>query len=178
MLIAITGISGSGKDTLGKFLSEYGINKLVSYTTRPIRDGEIDGEDYHFINKDKYSKLNKANSVNYAGNFYSFSAEDIEKLSTPDVRKYSVVNKDGLDYFKKFIENPKDNLIHVHIKVSIDESVWRMRERGDSEDAIQSRVDYYNSKEKDLAKELENSADYVLEGSLKAYKELAEKLSA
>lgn len=177
MLIVITGTSGSGKDTLGRFLSEYGINKLVSYTTRPIRDGEIDGEDYHFVSEDEYDKLNKANGVTYAGNFYSFSLEDVEALSNSDVRKYSVVNKDGLDYFKKAIKSSRESVIHVHIKVSIDEAAWRMRERGDSEESIQSRVDYYNSTEKELIEELENSADYVLEGSLKAYKELAEKLS-
>ena len=49
-LITITGPSGAGKDTVAWMLSEMsGYKVLCSYTTRPKRDGEIDGVEHHFV---------------------------------------------------------------------------------------------------------------------------------
>ena len=49
-LITITGPSGAGKDTVARMLSEMsGYKVLCSYTTRPMRDGEIDGVEHHFV---------------------------------------------------------------------------------------------------------------------------------
>ena len=172
MLVVITGISGSGKDTLGSYLSEYGITKLVSYTTREIREGETDGVDYHFLNMGEYENLNKANNVQYAGNYYSFSEEDIVALSG-DTYKYSVVNQNGLEYFKENVSN----IIHVHMKVSIEDAVKRMEQRGDTKESIQSRINYYNETEKHIVNKMESIADYVLEGILEEYKHFAKELS-
>lgn len=175
MLIAITGISGSGKDTFGEYLKENGVSKLLSYTTRKIREGEKNGEDYYFLSKEEYKKLDKANDVFYAGNNYSFSNEDIKKISSEkDMVKYSVVNDNGLNYFKEVI--PKENLIHVHLNVNIEEAIKRMKERGDSNESIESRVQYYKEVETITSKILEKNADYVLEGSLEDYKEFAKTL--
>ena len=46
IIIAIVGASGSGKTTLSKYLQrKYGIPAIVSTTTRPRREGEVEGED-------------------------------------------------------------------------------------------------------------------------------------
>lgn len=47
----IMGKSSSGKDTIYKRLSERmpELQRIVPYTTRPIRDGEQDGVEYHFV---------------------------------------------------------------------------------------------------------------------------------
>lgn len=51
-LITITGPSGAGKDTVALMLSDLvGYKVLCSYTTRPKREGEIDGVDHHFVEK-------------------------------------------------------------------------------------------------------------------------------
>ncbi len=50
IIIAIVGASGSGKTTLSKYLQrKYGIPAIVSTTTRPRREGEVEGEDYFFV---------------------------------------------------------------------------------------------------------------------------------
>lgn len=46
--IVIVGRGGSGKDFLRKKFQEKGFKYCVSYTSRPIREGEIDGKDYIF----------------------------------------------------------------------------------------------------------------------------------
>ena len=51
-LITITGPSGAGKDTVARMLSEIsGYKVLCSYTTRPKRDGEVDGWQHYFVEK-------------------------------------------------------------------------------------------------------------------------------
>ena len=53
-VVAICGKSGSGKDTIMKeILKRYpnSFKPIVSYTTRPRREYETEGIDYHFISK-------------------------------------------------------------------------------------------------------------------------------
>lgn len=50
-IFCIMGKSATGKDTIYKKLlqnSELGLRRIVSYTTRPIREGEKEGIEYHF----------------------------------------------------------------------------------------------------------------------------------
>jgi len=51
-IYCVMGKSASGKDTLFKRLLEESpkMKKLVLYTTRPMREGERDGVEYHFVN--------------------------------------------------------------------------------------------------------------------------------
>jgi guanylate kinase len=52
MIIVLVGASGSGKSALEKEISShYGYNKVISYTTRPKRENEVNGRDYHFISE-------------------------------------------------------------------------------------------------------------------------------
>lgn len=56
-IFAIAGKAGSGKDTIIKKLMEkYNskFHKIVSCTTRPKREGEIDGVDYHFVTPEQF----------------------------------------------------------------------------------------------------------------------------
>ena len=57
-LIVIVAPSGTGKSTLiSKLKKEFPfITESVSFTTRPKREGELDGVHYHFISKDEFSK--------------------------------------------------------------------------------------------------------------------------
>lgn len=54
MIYIIMGKSATGKDTIFARLikdKELGLTRIVPYTTRPIRAGEIDGEEYHFVDE-------------------------------------------------------------------------------------------------------------------------------
>lgn len=60
MIFYIIGKSASGKDTLyDKLMKEaLGLKTYIIYTTRPKRDGEKEGHEYHFVDK-KYIEDNK-----------------------------------------------------------------------------------------------------------------------
>ena len=61
----LMGKSSSGKDTIYKKVLEelpY-LKKIISYTTRPIRQGEVDGEEYYFVNEETLAKLEREDRV-------------------------------------------------------------------------------------------------------------------
>ncbi|MGV0005037.1 MAG: guanylate kinase [Candidatus Porifericomitaceae bacterium WSBS_2022_MAG_OTU9] len=60
-LFIISGASGTGKTSLvrGLLQSEPGVGLSVSHTTRPPRQGEIDGRDYHFVSNQQFSQMQK-----------------------------------------------------------------------------------------------------------------------
>lgn len=52
LIICIVGASGSGKTTASMILQQlFGWNPIVSYTTRPKRDGEKNGRDHWFVKR-------------------------------------------------------------------------------------------------------------------------------
>lgn len=58
-IVALMGESGSGKDTiLHNIMEKYPsyFNEIISCTTRPPREGEKDGVNYHFLSIDEFTK--------------------------------------------------------------------------------------------------------------------------
>ena len=57
-MVILSSPSGAGKTTLVKLLSERkGFITSISHTTRIPRSNEVDGEDYHFVNTEKFEKM-------------------------------------------------------------------------------------------------------------------------
>lgn len=62
----LMGKSSSGKDTIyNKLISNKDLNlhKIVSYTTRPIREGELEGREYHFVDESRMGELDKEGRI-------------------------------------------------------------------------------------------------------------------
>ena len=65
-LFLIMGKSASGKDTLYKdIVARFGdeLGTVVPYTTRPIREGEREGVEYHFITESEMKAMDEAGKV-------------------------------------------------------------------------------------------------------------------
>ena len=65
-LFYIIGKSSTGKDTIYKKLYEkkdLKLNPLVMYTTRPIREKEVDGREYHFVDDTVLKQLEQDGKV-------------------------------------------------------------------------------------------------------------------
>lgn len=65
-IFCLIGKSSCGKDTLYKRILSEGslpLKTLVSYTTRPIRDGETDGVEYYFLTEKQLAALELENKI-------------------------------------------------------------------------------------------------------------------
>lgn len=59
LMFILSSPSGTGKTTIARRLLEHDghIRMSVSATTRPIRPGEVDGRDYHFVSQDQFDRM-------------------------------------------------------------------------------------------------------------------------
>lgn len=62
VLFVLSSPSGAGKSTIARKLlaADDGINMSVSATTRPMRPGEVDGTDYHFVDLERFREMTAA----------------------------------------------------------------------------------------------------------------------
>jgi guanylate kinase len=83
-VFVITGPSGVGKGTLIRELLGRvpGLELSVSATTRKPREGEVDGRDYHFLDRDEFERRAAANEflehATYSGNRYGTLRSEVE----------------------------------------------------------------------------------------------------
>lgn len=155
-MIILVGESASGKSTIEKILAdEYGYKRTVSYTTRPPREGEVNGIDYHFISEDEYTeKFNSGYFVEtgaYNGWFYGTTREQYDENTV------CVLTPHGLRQIKKnFGEN---NISTFYIKVPRRDRLIKILQRGDNVDEAirrnQSDVGQYDG--------IEDEVDFVIE---------------
>ena len=79
ILFVVSAPSGAGKTSLVKGLIDggSGVRLSVSYTTRAPRDGEADGRDYHFVTRERFTRMREAGefleSAEVYGNLYGTS---------------------------------------------------------------------------------------------------------
>jgi guanylate kinase len=90
MLFVISGPSGCGKSTLVKHVMST-LPKVafsVSHTTRPRREGEEEGTDYYFLEKDKFdTMIAEGRLAEWAvvhGNYYGTSKRELEQRASGD----------------------------------------------------------------------------------------------
>ena len=90
-LITITGPSGAGKDTVARMLSEMGgYQVLCSYTTRPKREGEIDGVEHHFVKQCNVPRDKMVAYTQYGGYEYWVTIDHVTD------KAIYVIDEDGL----------------------------------------------------------------------------------
>lgn len=129
-MIVLVGESASGKSSIEKYLvHNYNYKKIVSYTTRPPRDGEIDGEDYHFISVEQFESLREqgffAETAVYRNWCYGTAKEDC----TDD--KIAVLTPHGLRQLKKI---DGINIVSFYISVPRRDRLIKLLQRGDDVD--------------------------------------------
>ena len=129
MIIALLGASGSGKSEIEKILSsKYEYKKIVSYTTRKPRNGEVHGKDYYFISNEQFiTSLSNDVFAEYdeysQGRLYGTVKEDY--INNED--KVVVLTPHGLRQLKKNI--PDINIFSVFVNSNLGTRVKRYIDR-------------------------------------------------
>ena len=109
--IIVSSPSGAGKSSVCDAILRKceDVEYSVSYTTRPIRGSEVDGEDYHFVSEDKFKNMIEQDEflewAEYIGYYYVTSRKIIqEKLSRNKFVILDIETKGAIKFIKKMPE--------------------------------------------------------------------------
>lgn len=148
-LILVSGHSGGGKTTIMRSLMD---NEIVSFTTRDKRKGEVDGKDYKYITKEQFHNLKDNDKliewVEYSNNFYGIDQQEFDS-KIKSGHTFCIVDFHGMQQFKKIY----DDCVTIFIYTPVFQAYRQMKERGDSEDKVLTRLKTYEE-------ELSNRGEY------------------
>ena len=114
----LMGKSSSGKDTMFKKLiedKELALKTIVGYTTRPMREGETEGIEYHFVDEDTMKSLENEGRVierrSYGtvhGVWNYFTVDDGERLQRALDRERTQDKPRYAEMCRRFLADEKD----------------------------------------------------------------------
>ena len=157
-MVIIMGKTSCGKDTVvNELISKHGFHKCVTYTTRPMRDGEKQDITYHFITEDDFKQKIRENffaeyksyDTEFGIWYYGVALEDVENA---DDKTVIILTPDGYgDVIKKVKNKPKSIYIYAN-NSTIKE---RLINRGDDPKEAQRRLEHDNIDFKDVETEVD-----------------------
>lgn len=137
-LIVLSAPSGAGKTTVARYLLETipGAVFSVSATTRPRRNGEVDGRDYHFLSRPEFERcIREGELVEYEeifGNYYgTLRSATEDALQQGKVMIFDVDVEGALSLKRAY---PNDTFLLFIAPPSLEELERRLRHRGTERD--------------------------------------------
>lgn len=132
LLIVISGPSGAGKDTILQRMKERELpfHFVVTATTRPRRDNEIDGRDYFFVSKDEFARMiDEDELIEYAivyGDYKGIPKQQVRDALASGKDVIMRIDVQGAETVRKLA--PEAMLIFITVD-SEEELFNRLRER-------------------------------------------------
>lgn len=143
-IFCILGESGSGKDTLVEYtLKEFKLKlkPVLSYTDRPMRDGEQNGKEHIFLSKDEMTEFLNSNKKDIAA--YTQIGETgyryCAMTSVIDRSDIYIIDPNGLKEFKERTGD-RYNIVSIYIDCPLQERRKRAEKRGDDVAKFEARV--------------------------------------
>ena len=157
MIIVLVGKTASGKTTVANELCKHhGYKRIVTYTTRPMRENEIQDVDYHFISDEQFNKMVENNEFteykryNTAHGVWSYGSVVTYEQEISDDYYVIILTPQGLRDLSKRMSR----YIAFYLNVGFESQLERLKKRGDEEQQIIKRL--IND-----AKDFENVLDIV-----------------
>ena len=157
----VMGKSSSGKDTIYKCLRERHpeYRAVVPYTTRPIREGERDGEEYFFVTEEEMDRLKDSGKIielrsynTQCGVWNYFTVDD----GQIDIKRGNYLMMGTLESFEKVrAYYGADDLVPLYIWVEDGLRLQRAlnREKGQREPKYKELCRRYLADEEDFSQE-------------------------
>lgn len=142
-MYVLTGRSCAGKNAVAEELIKRGHRRCITYTTRPMRNGEENGVDYHFVTDEKFAELKEENffaeyiSYNTVNGiwWYGTAANEFED---DDDKKFIILTPEGVRQVELVTgSRPKTIYIFANRK-TIKE---RLKNRGDDPNEALRRIE-------------------------------------
>lgn len=142
-MILIVGKTRSGKDTIARYLEKnHKVNPIISYTTRPKRENEVDGREHWFITKEKMQEIKDS------GTMIAYTINDVTGyeycatyMDLDSEKWYSyIINPEGVRYL---LAHNYDANIFMHIiycDCAEDTLAERGQERGEDPEVFKTRL--------------------------------------
>tara|TARA_B100000446_G_scaffold169441_1_gene174676 strand:+ start:50685 stop:51299 length:615 start_codon:yes stop_codon:yes gene_type:complete len=143
-LFIVAAPSGAGKTSLvNALISQHAEIKLsVSHTTRPPREGEVNGKDYHFVDQQTFSAMRDAGkfleSATVFDNSYGTSSDTVKSLLADGFDVILEIDWQGAQQVRNNFPQAIGIFILPPSKATLEQ---RLRNRGqDNEDVIARRM--------------------------------------
>lgn len=157
-IVIISSPSGAGKTTIAKKLlqSDDNLEMSISYTTRKMRQGEIDGVDYHFTDEHSFKRMLKNDGMlehaKVFDHYYGTPKANVEEAITAGKDMLFDIDWQGADQMRA--KMPEDIVSIFILPPSMKELHNRLKNRGlDSEQVVEARM-------KKASEEINHYKDY------------------
>lgn len=140
-IYCIMGKSSSGKDSIYHEIMEkgaLGLKPIIPYTTRPIRDGEQDGREYHFCTEDTVQRLQDAGRImelrayNTVYGVWKYFTVDDERINLSKYNYLYIVTLEGYTKIREYFG--ADRVVPIYIEVEDGERLMRAIAREQKQD--------------------------------------------
>lgn len=158
----ILGKSSSGKDTIFQKIkenNELGLKTVVGYTTRPMRENEVDGEEYFFVDRDRLEELKNEDKViesrdyNTVHGIWSYFTVDDGQIDLDQDDYLYIGTLESYEQVRNFYG--EDKVIPIYIEVEQGERLRRavLREIEQSEPKYEELCRRFLADEQDFREE-------------------------
>lgn len=174
-IIIIAGPSGAGKTTISDYLSEkYGIPRVLTHTTRPMRAGEKQNVSYHFETDETFAQLHFFEHIRYGSYQYGSSREALNLAWKKHDLVSLIVDIKGV---YTYIKQLGDKVYFLYVTTSTKEELKeRLLKRGDDPEKIKERLS--GSELNLLPEDLKQYAHVIVNDDLAKTKQALDALMA
>lgn len=142
-MLVLCGKTSTGKDFIKKELIKLGYESVVTTTTRPMRDGEIQDVSYHFIDKSQFRRFKiqgffaETTSYNTVHGTWYYGTQ-FRDLKNSD-NKVIILNPDGIKSISEQMDISKWLIVHITCPEEIIRE--RLKRRGDDLSEAERRIE-------------------------------------